>query len=214
MENPWAFGWTQLLMIAGLVLTGMVSILGLRTFGKWRRETIEARRIEAAVDALSLAYQTRWIFENIRAPIIYPYEYEEMQERPGEPEDRRASRGKYFAVLKRVERNSEFFKAVWNVQPRVMALFGAETERVFRELHEARRQIEVSAGLLYRDFTSEVGLELTEDTKRLRSRQREDIDWAEASGAEDGDRIAAKLTVFLTGMEVMCRPIVDRGYRE
>jgi hypothetical protein len=70
MENPWAFGWTQLLMIAGLVLTGVVSLLGLRTFGKWRRETIEARRIEAAVDALSLAYQTRWIFENIRAPNI------------------------------------------------------------------------------------------------------------------------------------------------
>ena len=110
MENPWAFGWTQLLMIAGLVLTGVVSLLGLRTFGKWRRETIEARRIEAAVDALSLAYQTRWIFENIRAPIIYPYEYEEMPERAGEPEDRRASRGKYFAVLKRVERNSEFFQ--------------------------------------------------------------------------------------------------------
>lgn len=214
MENPWAFGWTQLLMIAGLVLTGVVSLLGLRTFGKWRRETIEARRIEAAVDALSLAYQTRWIFENIRAPIIYRYEYEEMPERAGEPEDRRASRGKYFAVLKRVERNSEFFKAVWNVQPRVMALFGAETERIFREVHEARRQVEVSAGLLYRDFTSEVGLELTEDTKRWRSQQREDIDWAEASGAEDGDRIAAKLTVFLTGMELLCRPIVDRAYRE
>lgn len=95
-----------------------------------------------------------------------------------------------------------------------MALFGAETERIFREVYEERRQVEVSAGLLYRDFTSEVGLELTEDTKRWRSQRREDIDWAEASGAEDGDRIAAKLTVFLTGMELLCRPIVDRAYRE
>jgi hypothetical protein len=213
MSDPWTFGWTQLLMIAGLALTGVVSILGLRTFGRWRRETIEERRIEAAVDAWSLAYQAEWIFGNIRAPIIYPYEYEEMPERPGEPEDRRESRGKYYAVLKRLERNSDFFKGVWSVQPRVMALFGAETERIFRELHEARRQIEVSAGLLYSDFTSEVGLEPTHDAKRLRRQQREDIDWAEAAGAEDGDRIAAKLTVFLTGMEMLCRPIVERGYR-
>ena len=29
MNDPWTFGWTQLLMIAGLALTGVVSILGL-----------------------------------------------------------------------------------------------------------------------------------------------------------------------------------------
>jgi hypothetical protein len=45
MGDPWAFGWTQVLAIAALVLTGVVSGLGLRTFGKWRRETIEGRRI-------------------------------------------------------------------------------------------------------------------------------------------------------------------------
>ena len=54
MTDPWAFGWTQLLTIGGLVLTGIVSTFGLRTFGKWQRETIEERRIEVAVEALSL----------------------------------------------------------------------------------------------------------------------------------------------------------------
>ena len=213
MENQWVFGWTQLLTIAGLALTAVISIFGFRTFGKWRREAIEERRIEAAVDALSLAYQSKWVFENIRAPVIFPYEYEDMPERPGEPEERRSARGKYYAVLKRLERNSDFFKGMWNVQPRVMALLGAETERIFRELHEARRQIEVSAGLLYRDFSNEVGAELTEDTKKLREQQREDIDWAEAAIREDGDRIGAKLTVFLRGIEMLCRPVVERGNR-
>ena len=213
MSDPWAFGWTQALTIAGLLLTVIVSGLGLHTFGKWKRETIEARRIEAAVEALSLAYQAKWVFENIRAPITHEYEYEQMQGRSGESDDRRSSRGKYFAVLKRIEGNSEFFKAVWNIQPRMMALFGPETESIFLELHKARRQIEVSAGLLYQRFASEIGLSLTDDTKKLRTEQLEDIDWAEASGAAGGDRINAKLSLFRTGMERLCRPIVEKGYR-
>jgi hypothetical protein len=212
MSDPWAFGWTQLLIISGLLLTAVVSGFGLRTFGKWRRETIEERRIAAAVDALSLAYQSKWVFENIRAPIVSSYEYGQMTRDSGESTDDRSTRGKYFAVMKRIEHNNEFFKAVWNVQPRVMALFGRETEAIFREMHEARRQIEVSAGLLYMHFLDEKGADLTADTKKLRKQQLQDIDWAEASGAADGDRIGAKLTKFQTKMEELCRPIVERGY--
>jgi hypothetical protein len=214
MTDPWSFGWMQLFAVAGLLLTGTVSVFGLRTFGKWRRETIEARRIETAVEALSLTYQSKWIFENIRAPIVYEYEYEDMLGISGESEDERARRGKYFAVMRRIERNNEFFKEVFRVEPRVMALFGADTEDIFCELHEARRQMEVSAGLLFQHFREERERQLTNDTKKLRRKQLEDIDWAEASGAEEGDRIGAKLTVFREKMEKLCRPIVERGYRE
>jgi len=94
-----------------------------------------------------------------------------------------------------------------------MALFGADTESVFLELHKARRQIEVSAGLLYQHLASEIGLSLTADTKRLRKQQLEDIDWAEASAATGGDRIKAQLSGFVTEMEKLCRPIVERGYK-
>ncbi|MFZ1922328.1 MAG: hypothetical protein WAU57_11930, partial [Xanthobacteraceae bacterium] len=213
MSDPWAFGWTQLLTILGLMLTGVVSGLGLRTFGKWRRETIEARRIDAAVDVLSLAYQSKWVFENIRGPIVYAYEYDEMPGRSGESEDERSIRGKYFSVMRRIERNSEFFKAAWDIQPRAMALFGTETEEIFRQMHEARRQIEVSAGLLYQHFHEEKSRQLTPDTKKLRKEQLEDIDWAEASAVDGGDRIGVKLVAFRTGMEALCRPVVRRGYR-
>src|ERR1700733_5557432 len=158
MSDPWSFGWTQVLTIAGLMLTAIISGLGLRTFGKWRRENIETRGIETAVDALALAYQTKLVFQNIRAPITYPYEYESMPERPGETDDIRSARGKYFAIARRIEQNGEFFKAIWGIQPRVMALFGPETEGIFLELHEARRQIEVSGHLLYANFIRERGL--------------------------------------------------------
>jgi hypothetical protein len=213
-NDAWSFGWTQLLTIVGLVLTAIVSGFGLRTFGKWRRENIEDRRIETAVDALSLAYQAKWVFQNIRAPITYSYEYESMPGRSGESEDIRAVRGKYFAVLRRVERNSEFFRSIWNIQPRMMALFGPDVEAIFLELHEARRQMEVSAELLLSNFVRERGLTLTDENKKLKERQIEDIDWAEASAAEGGDRIGAKLLAFRAGMEKLCRPIVEKGYRD
>jgi hypothetical protein len=132
----------------------------------------------------------------------------------GESEDERSRRGKYFGVLRRIERNNEFFKEVFRVEPQVMALFGAGTEDIFCELHEARRQMEVSAGLLFQHFREEREKQLAEDTKGLRQRQLEDIDWAEASGADKGDRIGAKLAAFRERMEKLCRPIVERGYRE
>lgn len=212
MSDPWTFGWTQLLAIIGLLMTAGISFAGLRTFGKWRRESIEDRRIEAAIDALSIAYQSKYVFENIRGPMIFGYEYEEMPVSPGESESRRGRRGGYYAVLKRIERNREFFESVWKIQPRVMALFGREAENIFGLLHEARRNIEVSAGLLFAHFDEEAEGRENEDTKRLRRRQRQDVSWAEDLD-ETESKVPAKLLSFRERMEALCRPVVERGYK-
>ena len=139
MASPWDFGWTQLFTIVGLVMTGCISIAGLRTFDKWKREKLEERRIECALDALSIAYHTKHIFDYVRSPMSSSYEWEEMPGKPGEPEERRAKRGEYFAVLKRIEKTKDFFDSVWKLQPRFITLFGAETEETFLILHKARR---------------------------------------------------------------------------
>jgi len=65
--GPWTFGLTQLLTVVGL---GMAA-LGLRTFGKWQREKIEERRIELAIEALSLAYESKAIFGHIRSRVTF-----------------------------------------------------------------------------------------------------------------------------------------------
>jgi hypothetical protein len=211
--NPWEFGWTQLLTIAGLSMTGVISICGLRTFDRWKREKLEERRIEVALDALSIAYHTKYIFDYIRGAMVFPYEWEEMPERPGEPEDRRAMRGQYFAVLKRMEKTKEFFDSVWKVQPRVMALFGQDVEAIFLKFHEARRQIEVSAGLLWQDASRDFERVLDEDDKKLKAQQRADICGAYGSRAAEGDRVGAQLQSFRNEIESLCRPVVERGYR-
>jgi hypothetical protein len=65
--NPWAFGWTQLLTLIGFAITIGIAVGGFRTFGRWRREKLEERRIEAALDALTIAHETKFIFQNIAA---------------------------------------------------------------------------------------------------------------------------------------------------
>jgi hypothetical protein len=213
VNDAWLFGWTQLLTIVGLGMTGVISFTGLRTFGKWRRESIEERRIEAAIDALSIAYHSKYVFDNIRGPMIFSYEFVDMPIRHGESDQKRAQRGEFFAVLKRIERNKEFFDSVWKIQPRVMALFGPETEGIFLQLHEARRNIEVSAGLLFQHYVDELELGRNADTKRLRDRQKADINTAYADFEETGSKVSAKLEAFRDRMEVLCRPVVERGYR-
>lgn len=55
MTDPWTFGWTQLLTIAGFAITIGIAWTGFRTFERWRREKIEEKCIDPAVEALALA---------------------------------------------------------------------------------------------------------------------------------------------------------------
>ena len=44
---------------------GLVGFGGFRTFGRWRREHIEERRIEIAFETLSIAQESNFVFERI-----------------------------------------------------------------------------------------------------------------------------------------------------
>lgn len=84
MNDPWAFGWTQLLTIIGMVITVTIAIAGFRSFGRWRREQIEARKIELSLEALSLAYESKAVFGHIRTRVFYKGEGADVPEKLGE----------------------------------------------------------------------------------------------------------------------------------
>ena len=50
-DDPWVFGTNQLLTAIGFLITAAIAIATFRTFGRWLREKIEERRIEAAIDS-------------------------------------------------------------------------------------------------------------------------------------------------------------------
>ncbi len=88
MSNPWAFGWAQLLTIIGFFITIVIAFCGFRTFGRWKREKLEERRIEIAFEALSTAYKSKIVFEYIRQPLVSDYEWEDMPDGLGETENK------------------------------------------------------------------------------------------------------------------------------
>jgi hypothetical protein len=110
--SPWEFGTNQLLTCLGLLLTLGIAVGGFRTFQRWKREKIEETRIGVAIDTLALMYESKFVFENIRSEMSFPYEWQDM------PEPYRKASGPFYAVLKRIEAHKDFFERAWKTQVR------------------------------------------------------------------------------------------------
>ena len=120
MDNPspWAFGWTQLLTISGLVLTGAVSFAGLRTFDRWKREKIEEKRLDVALEALSIAYEAERVFKDIRRRFVSEYEWADMPTEGLSPRQIERQRTPW-AVLNRFDRHVGFFEKVLALEAKI-----------------------------------------------------------------------------------------------
>jgi hypothetical protein len=200
--DPWSFGWTQLFTIIGFVITSVVAVGGFRTFDRWRREKIEETKIETAFDFLAIAYESKYVFEAIRSPLTFDYESKDMPKFPGESDSEYKRREPFFAILKRIELHNEFFGRFFKLQPRCMAILGKDTGDLFFLAHKARRQIEVSAQMLCADqkYPSE-----------LVERMRRDV-FDHKEFQPEKDEVGKMLREFQQGVEVACRPIVNKTY--
>ncbi|WP_354134423.1 hypothetical protein [Bradyrhizobium sp. S3.9.1] len=210
MANPWAFGWTPLLTIVGFFVTIGVAYFGFRTFERWKREKIEEKRIDIAIEALELAYECQEVFGTIRDPGTFGPEYADMPRRDGEGEPEWRSRGPFYATLRRVQEHADFFERLAKLRPRYMALFGVPAADSFKLIREARAYVVVSAQhLCYRPFVGP-------DAQNQRIRMECDV-WdgmadvylADYPGV---DRVDVRIKSFVEETERRCRPIIDRTY--
>ena len=206
MNDPWAFGWTQLLTLIGFAITVGIAGFGFRSFRRWRRERLEEKRIEIAFETLALAYESKHIFEDIRSPMSFPHEWAEMPLIPGETDQDRQARGPFYAILSRIDRHKDFFDQLVKLLPRFMAMFGADNENVFIKCFQARRYIEVSASALMRD-TTERG-EWNEARRQRRQRYEADIWGLVPDEAPELDRVSRLLSEFQTEIRDICSPVV------
>ena len=148
MSSPWDFGWTQVLTIIGFAITGTIAIAGFRSFDRWKREKLEEKRIEIALEALSLAYEGREVFEVIRNPGSYGHEWADMPGKDKMTGQDWNHRGPFYAITKRVQDQSSFFDRVAKIRPRFLAVFGTKNEECFKLIREARAHVFVSAQTL------------------------------------------------------------------
>jgi hypothetical protein len=193
MATDWTFGWTQLLTVIGFG----IAIYGVRTFGHWKKEKIEEKRIETAIDALALVYESKFIFNHIRSEMAYDYEWKNMPDSYGSAEQRNA-RGPFYAILKRIEANKDFFERAWKMQVRCTALFGPQMEEIFLLLQRARREIEVSAQML---LQTPEPTDMSQANVNTWNEFRADVWPAYGQIAKHGDKVGKKLSDFKAKME-------------
>jgi hypothetical protein len=204
----------SIVALLGLGLTAVIAIAGFKSFGRWKREKIEERRIEVALDALAIAYEVRFRFEGIRSRIMREDEYADIDEPlKGNAfpmmKHREGQRSPY-AVLKRMDNNREFFDRVFDIEPKFMAIFGAETEEIFAELYDAKRMVETAAEALYEEMSIEH--DPSDVDAKERRRQLRIVIFASKGKVEAEDKVGQKVLDFQRRIEALCRPIVDQTF--
>ncbi|RTL62157.1 MAG: hypothetical protein EKK42_32790 [Pseudonocardiaceae bacterium] len=199
----------------GVVATGTLAALGLRSFSKFKQEKIEERRIEVSLDALTIAYESKFVFQAIRARASSSHEWEgatdESYSVPGGISVllREAQRAPY-AVIKRIENHKEFFDRITKIEPRFMAVFGSETEQIFSRIHNARIQLESAAGQLF--DMGRIEYDTADAISRDQLRELRALIFRGPTESKDQDKIGDLVDGFRVEIEAICRPIVDQQY--
>jgi len=208
MSDPWAFGWTQVLTIVGFLITIAIAIGGFETFGRWKRQKIEERRIDLAFDALSLAQESKFVFGRIRDPNGFEGEWKNMPVKEGESQEDRDRRGGSYAILRRLNADANYFERVGLFQPKAIAAFGTAAEVAFAHLAKAH------------DLVNDAAIQLTwqlpvhpenksEEDFAMRMRLRGHL-WA---GFRQPDIVEQELVAFRSTMENVFRPVIERQFR-
>jgi hypothetical protein len=201
--------------LVGITVTGTMAGLGLRSFAKFKREKIEERRIEVALDALALAYESKFVFQMIRARAFSSDEHEGGSDvnysvPGGIKVQLRTTQLSPYAVLKRIESSAEFFERVRRIEPRFMAVFGAETEQIFADFYSARTQLEAAVGQLFEMER----IEYDDDDELTTGQVRElkELIYRGPTEIKEKDKIGDLTDGFRMRIEAICRPIVDHQY--
>jgi hypothetical protein len=199
------------LTLLGFATTIGIAVAGFRTFDRWKKQKIEGKTIEVAFDALAMCYESKYIFENIRSPMSFDYEWKDMPKAAGESDVSWNRRGPFYAVGQGVRANKYFFNRVFTLQQHCMAALGPEYEGIFMLLHKSRREIEVSSEMLAWKAYNQDGAEL-EHNEAFYEQCRRDI-WDVGDFQREKDKGGQRLVEFRNRMEKLCRPIVDKEYR-
>jgi len=200
--------------LIAVIVTGSFAFAGLKTFDRWKREKLEEKRIDVAIEALAIGYEAQLVFEVIRSRLLRASEYSDMKidgMAAGSDQLSQQLSGPY-VILKRLEAQQPFFNKALTVEPKFVALFGRDKEEVFERLLLARRQLISTAEALIADYRTELD---PGDTggRTQRVKWRKQI-FASPGTLDPEDEVGKLLQKFQDEIEKLCRPIVDRSFKQ
>lgn len=178
--------------------------------GAWKREFIGKRKIELAEEALATFFEVRDAVSFIRNPWSSGNEgcTRKRADHETEGESRLLDRG--YIVFERYESKKEIFVRFNTLKYKFMAMFGVDTESIFKRTNQTLNSIFISANMLsthYWQRQGRVSMEKDEFQKHLDEMHRhEGIFW---DLYNDEDEIRNQLASIQQELERVTRPCFE-----
>lgn len=202
----------------GVIVTGGLGLWGVRSFDRWKREKIEEKRIDLAIEALAIGFKAHVVFDDIRSRFAQK-SYGDVVRVEAEDVISTAYHHRqqdYNEVLRRVEAKQPFFDEVLTIEPKFIALFGRDKEAIFKRLFRARHLIINAIDVLSElNGADPDATEAREERVKLRKRifaSSGTLDPEDTLGPKD--EVGKLLQEFRDEIEKLCGPIVDRSFKQ
>lgn len=136
-----------------LIETGSVVLasgIALATVNAWRAEQRRERQLEAATEALELAYETTDAIKAIRSPFGTTGEGSTRKRLSDEPERVTQILDHAYAPIERLNQHQEMFAKMRAMRYRLMAEFGPQWRTAFDEVFSFRAKLITRANMVMR----------------------------------------------------------------
>lgn len=178
--------------------------------GAWKREFIGKRKIELAEDTLAVFFEIKDAIAFVRNPWSSGEEGKSRNRAKHETEAESQLLDRGYIVFERYESKKDIFVRFNTLKYKFMAVFGPETETIFKEANQTLNSIFTSANMLsthYWQRQGRVKMEADEFQKHLdEMHKHEGIFWDRYN---ENDEVRNKLTEIQQKLEQVTKPCFE-----
>lgn len=178
--------------------------------GAWKREFIGKRKIELAEETLAAFFEIKDAIAFIRNPWSSGQEGSTRNRAAHEVEADSQLHDRGYVVFERYESKKDIFVRFNTLKYKFMAMFGTETENIFKDTSQTLNSIFASANMLathYRKRQGRVQMEVDEFQKHLdEMRRHEGIFW---DLYNENDEIRNQLAANQQDIERVTKPCFE-----
>lgn len=192
--NDFFVGTSGLWSAMEAISVTVAALVAWKGINAWRKEMIGRRKAEIAEETLSLFYETKEVFKDIRSPLTYSVEAEDRLKVEGESDKEKRRRDTFFIPIARTIRHKEHFAKLRTLKYKFRAYFGAEAAKPFDTIFSIRHSIIVDAEMLgEEDFYDPYDKDFKKQLKMT-------IGW----GLSKDDKIRSEIDNAINEIETLC----------